>query len=47
MPNQFTDELRAVSAEIKEQLEFYREIGFEDVGHAAVTAEPAPGAESA
>jgi uracil-DNA glycosylase len=47
MPNQFTDELRAVSAEIKEQLEFYREMGFEDVGRAAVAAELAPGADSA
>ncbi len=46
MPNQFTDELLAISDEIKEQVKFYREMGFEDVGGSAVAPDLAPGADS-
>lgn len=46
MSNELTDELMAVSSEIKDQLQFYREMGFEDVGGSNVTAELAPAAAS-
>lgn len=46
MPNQYKDELISISSEIKEQLKFYREMGFEDVGGSFVAADLAPGADS-
>lgn len=46
MPNQYADELAAISGEIKEQLEFYREMGFEDVGGSAANLDLAPVADS-
>jgi uracil-DNA glycosylase len=46
MPNQYTDELIAISDELKEQLGFYREMGFEDVGGSAAALDLAPGAVS-
>lgn len=46
MSNELTDELIAISNEIKDQLQFYREMGFEDVGGSDVAAELAPAAAS-
>jgi DNA polymerase len=46
MPNQFTDEIIAISDEIKEQLKFYREMGFDDAGGSAGAPELPPGADS-
>jgi uracil-DNA glycosylase family 4 len=46
MSNELTDELIAISSEIKDQLQFYREMGFEDLGGSGVTAELAPAADS-
>lgn len=46
MSSELTDELRAISSEIKDQLQFYREMGFEDVGGSNVAAELAPAAAS-
>lgn len=45
MSNELTDELMAISSEIKDQLQFYREMGFEDVGSGGA-AELAPAAAS-
>jgi len=46
MSNEFTDELIAISTEVKEQLKFYREMGFEDIGGSSVALDLAPGADS-
>lgn len=46
MSNELTDELIAISREIKDQLQFYREMGFEDVGGSDLAAELAPAADS-
>ena len=46
MSNELTDELIAISSEIKDQLQFYREMGFEDVGGSGVAAELAPAVDS-
>lgn len=40
MPNELKHDMLAAAADIKEQLKFYREMGFEDIGGAG----PAPGA---
>lgn len=40
MPNELKHDILAAAADIKEQLKFYREMGFEDIGGAG----PAPGA---
>jgi DNA polymerase len=45
MSNELTGELIAISNEIKEQLQFYREMGFEDVGGSDVAVELAPAAD--
>lgn len=39
MSNELKDELIAISSEIKDQLQFYHEMGFEDVGGSDVAAE--------
>lgn len=46
MSSELTDELMAISSEIKDQLQFYREMGFEDLGGSGVAAELAPVAAS-
>ncbi|HXU37265.1 MAG TPA: uracil-DNA glycosylase, partial [Blastocatellia bacterium] len=46
MSNEATDELMAISNEIRDQLQFYREMGFEDVGGSGGAAELAPAAAS-
>ncbi len=44
MSNELTDELIAISSEIKDQLQFFREMGFEDVGGSDVAVKLAPAA---
>ena len=46
MSSEISEELLAISRELKEQLKFYRDVGLEDIGGSAYTVESAPGADS-
>ncbi|HEY3136826.1 MAG TPA: uracil-DNA glycosylase [Blastocatellia bacterium] len=46
MSSEISEELLAISRELREQLRFYREVGVEDIGGSAFPVESAPGVDS-
>jgi DNA polymerase len=46
MSSEISEELLAISRELREQLRFYREVGVEDIGGSAFPVQSAPGADS-